>query len=162
MRSLLSALAAASMLTSSLAYAGQCARAADKAAFDMAGLKSELMVVAIACQAQPKYNAFVVRYRTDLVREERALTGYFQRAFGRAAQKQHDDYITLLANAQSDAGIQRGSFFCRENIGLFDDVLGLRDGKDLQAYATGKALPQPIALIDCPAAPPRRTRTARK
>jgi hypothetical protein len=162
MRSLLPALAAASLFVSSVASASQCAKPADKLAFDLAGLKSELMVVAISCGQQANYNAFVTRYRPSLVSEEQGLNSYFRRAFGRSAQKQHDDYITLLANAQSDAGIKRGSFFCRENVGLFNDVLALHTGADLQSYASGKALPQPIALIDCPAPKPRLTRTARK
>jgi hypothetical protein len=164
MRPLITALTAAGILLSPLAHAGQCTRPTEKAGFDVTGLKSELMVIAISCQAQDRYNSFVTRYRPDLQSEERAINSYFQRTFGRSAQKQHDDYITLLANSQSELGIQRGSFFCKENLGLFDEVMALKDPRDLVQYASTKALPQPIALSDCPAAAPvvKRTRTAKK
>ncbi len=162
MRPLLSALAAAGIFAASVANANQCARAPEKVAFDVTGLKSELMVVAISCQAQDRYNSFVTRYRPDLQSQEKAINGYFQRAFGRGAQKQHDDYVTLLANFQSETGIKRGSFFCKENLILFDQVMALKDIKDLDGFASSKALPQPIALTDCAAAPVKTTKTAKK
>lgn len=162
MRAILPSLVALGLVAAPLASANQCARPTEKVAFDVAGLKSELMVIAISCQAQAKYNDFVSRYRTDLVSQERLLNSYFSRNYGRSAQKQHDDYITLLANSQSDAGIQQGTLFCMKNVGLFDEVLALKDSKELPVYATGKALPQPIALLDCPAKPTRLTRTAKK
>lgn len=162
MRPLLSALAAAGILAVSVANANQCARPPEKVAFDVTGLKSQLMVVAISCQAQDRYNSFVTRYRQDLQSQEKTINAYFQRAFGRGAQKQHDEYVTLLANSQSEIGIQRGSFFCRENLGLFDQVMVLKDIKDLDGFASSKALPQPIALDDCPLAPAKVTKTAKK
>jgi hypothetical protein len=162
MRAVLPSLIALGLLAAPLASANQCARPIEKAAFDVAGLKSELMVIAISCQAQSKYNDFIQRYRTSLVSEEHMMNSYFQRAYGRSAQRQHDDYITLLANSQSDAGIQQGTLFCMKNVGLFDEVMGLKDSHELPNFATGKALPQPIVLLDCPAKPAKVTRTAKK
>ncbi len=166
MRAILPSLVAFALVAAPMAAAAagssQCARAPDKVAFDVAGLKSQLMVTAISCQAQEKYNGFVTRYRSNLVSNEKMLNGYFQRAYGRSAQKQHDDYITLLANAQSEQGIQQGTLFCAKNIGLFDDVMKLKDGTEFVSYASVKALPQPIVLIDCPAVPVKVTKTAKK
>jgi hypothetical protein len=164
MRPLFACLAAAAILTANAAQAIQCAKPPEKAAFDVEGLKSELMVTAISCQAQDRYNAFVTRYRPDLVSQERAIDVYFRRSYGRSAQKQHDDYITLLANAQSDEGIKLGTLFCMKSVGLFDEVMALKDDRDLPNFATGKALPQPIVLLDCPAPKTRVkvTRTAKK
>jgi hypothetical protein len=172
MRPALSALIAASFLASNLlasaaGAAESCARPADKSAFDVAGLKSQLMVTAIACQAEDKYNAFIVRFRSELQTQERALNGYFSRSFGRRAQQQHDNYITSLANSQSENGIQSGTLFCQRNIGLFDEVMALPDSKALPTYAAGKSLVQPISLTECPATPvkstkPARTRTAKR
>ena len=68
-------------------------------AFDIAGLKSKLMVTALTCNQQDRYNEFVLRFRGDLMAQERALQAYFARKFGGGrAQHEHDDYITSLAN----------------------------------------------------------------
>ncbi len=151
MRPLLSALAAAALLASTaLALAESCARPPEKAAFDVAGLKSELMVVAIACQQQDRYNQFVTRFRSDLQGDERSLNGYFART-GARAQQRHDDYITNLANTQSEDGIKQGTLFCDQHKSMFDEVLALKDGHDLPGYATAKGLVQPVEIIECPA-----------
>lgn len=162
MRSFLSFMTAASLLAAPVAQAGQCARPAERAAFDVEGLKSQLMVTAITCQQQTRYNAFIARYKRDLVADERAIDAYFHRSYGRSAQRQRDEYITLLANAQSDEGIKLGTLFCQKSIGMFDEVMALKDSRELPGYASGKALPQPIALIDCPPPKTKATRTAKR
>jgi hypothetical protein len=148
-----------SLATNAIAAGEPCARTPEKAAFDVVGLKSELMVTAISCQAEERYNSFVARFRSDLNRHERALNIYFDRTAGRRASQQHDDYITSLANAQSQDGLKRGTLFCAEHIGLFDEVMALKDGKDLSGYASGKSLVQPIDLVECPAPPPKKAKT---
>ncbi len=156
MRPVVSALVGASLLAGTalvpVAMAESCARPPEKAAFDVAGLKSELMVVAIACQQQDRYNEFVTRFRHDLQTDERALNTYFSRTGGRAQQR-HDDYITNLANTQSEDGIKQGTLFCDQHKTMFDEVMSLKDGKDLPGYATGKGLVQPLVVVECPAAP---------
>ena len=163
MRNLLSSLVAAGLLTSQVAAAQSCARPVDKTAFDVAGLKSKLMVTAITCEATERYNTFIGRYRPDLLAQEKVLTAYFSRNFGRRAQAQHDDYITSLANSQSQDGLKAGAAFCERNMSLFDEVMKLRGGVELADYATGKAPVQPIELVACvtPDRPARATvRTA--
>jgi hypothetical protein len=163
MRPLVCALAAASLLAQAAlapaALAEPCARPTEKQAFDVAGLKSELMVIAIACQAQDRYNGFVARFRRDLLADERALSGYFARTAGRAARQKHDDYITGLANAQSQEGVRQGTLFCPQRLPLFDEVMALKDGKDLSAYAAARAPAQPIEVTVCPV-PGKKLRTA--
>lgn len=163
MRTLLSACVAANLLAASAlspaALADSCARPYEKQAFDVSGLKSELMVIAIACQAQDKYNSFVMRYRRQLVIGDRALNGYFARTAGRRAQQQHDDYITNLANTESEDGVRQGTLFCQQHLRMFDEVMALKDSKDLPAYAASKALPQPITLSEC-TRPKKKLRTA--
>ena len=162
MRAVLPSLLAIGLLAAPLARASECARTADKTAFDIAGLKSQLMVTAISCQAEEKYNGFVVRYRPILLSGEKGLTTYFNRSYGRSGQKQHDDYITLLANAQSQQGIQQGTLFCDKNVGLFEEVMKLKSPADLPAFATSKQFQQPIVLVDCPAPTAKVTKTAKK
>ena len=162
MRILFSSLVAAGLLAGNAASAQQCAKPVEKAAFDVASLKSQLMVTAISCQAEEKYNAFIVRFRPDLVVQERSLNAYFQRSFGRRSTQEHDDYVTNLANSQSEVGIKAGTAFCQQNISLFDEVMALKSGTDLAPLAANKSLVQPIALVECtaPAASPTRTASA--
>ncbi len=161
MRILFSSLLAAGLLTSQWAMAQTCARPADRTAFDVAGLKSQLMVTAITCEATERYNTFIARYRPDLLTQEKVLNAYFVRNFGKKAQAQHDDYITSLANTQSQNGLKAGTAFCERNISAFDEVMKLHGGVELSDFATGTAPVQPIELIACPDRPARATvRTA--
>ncbi len=161
MRHLFSTVISAGLLASHLAAAQSCARTPEKAAFDVAGLKSQLMVTAITCKAEEKYNAFVTRFRPDLVSNDKTLSTYFTRSFGRRAQAEHDDYITSLANAQSQSGIKVGTAFCDQTISLFDEAMRVKSGTELATLAGSKSLVQPIVLIECaPASATTLTRTA--
>jgi hypothetical protein len=155
MRILLSTLVSIGLLAGQAARAEGCARPTERAAFDVAGLKSQLMVTAITCRVEPRYNAFILRFRPDLVRHERTLAAYFDRSYGSRATMEHDDYITALANAQSQSGIRMGTAFCAQSVGLFDEVMALRHGTELPALAASKPLTQPVALVECIAAPSR-------
>jgi len=158
MRIAFSACLAAGLLGAGIAAAQPCAKPADVSAFDVAGLKSKLMVTALTCNLQDRYNEFVQRFRTDLMSHERALHAYFSRAFGGRAQHEHDDYVTSLANTQSQSGIRQGTLFCQQNAGIFTEVLALTKGAELASYASSKALPQPVDVVACPM--PTRTAQA--
>ncbi len=149
MRLLTSVVLSASLLAAPLASASECAGPGDRHAFDVAGLKSELMVMALSCGEQSKYNQFVSRYKSDLAAQESALSGYFRHAYGRSAQKAHDDYITQLANAQSDNGLKLGVVFCQQNAGMFEEVQALHGGSELSDYARGQDIVQPADFLSC-------------
>ena len=155
MRIIASGLCALGLLSTHLALAGPCVRPAEKTAFDVAGLKSELMVTALTCDARDKYNAFIGKYRADLGRNESALNGYFSRSYGRAASTQRDSYITNLANAQSQAGLRQGTAFCQQHVGLFDDVLALPKTGELPVFAAKQSIIQPISVEPCAAQAPK-------
>lgn len=159
MRQTLSAALAAALLLGQPAWAAPCARPPEVAAFHVAKLKSQLMVTALACDVRDRYNDFVLRFRADLMVKERALTGYFARAFGGRGQQAHDDYITTLANAQSEAGIQQGTLLCQRTVGLFDAVLSLPNGADLASFAAQSDLVQSFDLVACPAPVTRTAET---
>ncbi len=149
-------------LTSGVAVAATCVRPAERSALDVEGLKSQLMVTALACGRQAQYNAFVSRYKPDLATTEKELSGYFARTYGRAGQRQQDQYVTQLANGESEEGVKQGSLFCDQNGPTFDEVMALRGGAELPDYAAGKALPQVISSDEC-ATPVRAERvTARR
>lgn len=160
MRAMFSGLLGAGLIATRMAVAEPCARPTERAAFDVTALKSQLMVTALSCQAQEQYNRFVTRYRNELVNEERQLGRYFGRASSRSARQDQDDYITNLANAQSEAGIKLGAAFCGERLAMFDQVMALHSMTELPRFAAGQPIVQPKPLTDC-AAPVRRIRTAR-
>ncbi len=156
---LLPGLVAASFLISHLAQA-QCLRPADNTAFEVTGLKTRLMVTALTCQANDKYDAFIVKYRPELVTEDKALNSYFARVHGRAGTKQRDDYVTQLANSEAAVGTRQGSLFCNQNLPIFEEVMALRGMNELPAYAGAKAVGQPVVATACGAGPERETAPA--
>jgi hypothetical protein len=126
-----------------------CTSPIDRTAFDTEGLKSELMVTAETCDLKDKYNSFIMTYQPNLVAEEKVLTGYFKRSYGRMSDKAHDDYITNLANVQSQEGLKSGTAFCQIFQSMFDEVMSLHDGSELADYAHSKAIVQPLAFTTC-------------
>ena len=131
--------------------AGQCGINQAREAFDVQGLKSELMVTALSCNAPERYNDFVAKFRPDLVAQESALNSYFKTTYGRGAQTAHDDYITQLANVQSERGLKAGVAFCKQRIAMFDEVSVLHDASDLSGYAEAKDVVQPASYETCSA-----------
>ena len=131
-----------------LAATSSCVRPAERAALDVEGLKSELMVIALDCDARDHYNAFVNRYKSELNSDERQLGGYFTRAYGHRTNKQ-DVYNTELANGQSQAGTKQGTLFCQQHLPMFEQVMELRSDAELPEYAAGQELTQPVSAEEC-------------
>ncbi len=167
MRFALLGLLAGGLFSAEVAMATPCASPIDQGAFDTAALKSELMVVALTCNERDDYNRFIMKFRPDLSREERALNSWFSRAYGHRARQEHDDYITALANSESQQGVHRGTLFCTEHDKLFPTVLGFRNIDEVVNFAAHRAQPQPVSLVSCakrlPVKSPRRPiKTARE
>jgi hypothetical protein len=130
-----------------------CTNSAERTAFDTEGLKSELMVTAETCRLTDKYNTFIRTYQPVLATQESALNTYFKRGYGRSSDKAHDDYITNLANVQSQEGLKSGTAFCQIAQSMFDEVMSLHDGSELADYAHSQAIVQPIAFTTCTEVP---------
>ena len=139
---------AAALLAPGIASA-TCLKQYEGTAINIAGLKSQLMVTALSCDTRDRYNDFVLTFRPTLQREDTALNTYFLRHYGRSWRSEHDDYITQLANTQSEAGIREGAQFCQANVGLFDQVLALKTPTELLAFANDKPMLQPIDYAVC-------------
>lgn len=135
------------------ALAAGCSESPAHEAFDVQGLKSELMVTALSCDARDQYNAFVGKFRPNLTQEEKRLEGYFRTTYGRNAKREHDDYITQLANVQSEGGLRAGTVFCKQRVAMFEEVAALDDGADLAHYAEAKDIVQPASYEVCGASP---------
>lgn len=133
-----------------------CLQPAEKTAFDVRALQSQLMVVALTCQQQDDYNNFVRRHMNELNGAQRGVTSYHRRVHGAQHQRQLDLYITNLANSQMQAGITRGSFFCREQAPLFQMAMQASTTAELANLTTSRQIPQPLGAEACPASPQRQ------
>jgi hypothetical protein len=111
-------------------------------------LKSELSVLAVGCSDEDAYNSFILKYRSELVREDGVVNAWFKRTYGKNAQKEYDSYITLLANEQGQVGMHEGSDFCPRNKLDFNEVMSLPTPSVLPEYAAGKNL-VPAELGSC-------------
>ena len=146
----LAPLLAASLAFSQAAWAvSDCVQPQDRAAFEVEGLKSQLMVAALACKEQPQYNAFMGRYRPNIASQEAGLNGYFKRVYGRKYEKSYDDYISNLANVQEEDGLKAGNQFCFIISDMFDEVMSLHDASELDAFANSQAIMQPTSFESC-------------
>jgi hypothetical protein len=141
MRRVVSAVAALTMLSAQPVLAErQCTSLADQSAFEIQALRSELMVLATGCHEDDRYNSFIRRYQADLQGNEKAINAYFQHRYGRAAQTEHDRFVTDLANAISRQGSDLGGDFCPRNGLIFAEVLALESSTELADFAAGKNL----------------------
>lgn len=146
MRRIALGLIAATFLSSN-AYA--CMQPDTQKALDVVGLKSTLMVSALACDQRQSYDAFMTRFQPHVLAEQHQVDDYFRRLHGRAYHKYEDSYITGLANVQSSAGIQEGSNFCGESASLFTRVLALKTQTELDDFARQSPAVQPIVVVQC-------------
>jgi hypothetical protein len=165
MRRLLHSVVAVGLLAAQQAHAQvQCSSPADQTIFDLEALKSELVVLATGCHDSVQYNAFIRRYQPELGQTEKEFDAYFKRRYGSSGQREHDAYITSLANSQADVGLKQGTDFCERNVALFTEVMALTSPSQLPDYAAGKDL-IPAELGACAPAPTpavvRRTAPAR-
>jgi hypothetical protein len=138
----------------------QCTSLSDQSAFEVQALRSELMVLATGCHNDDQYNAFIRRFQADLQGNERAINAYFQHRYGRAAQTEHDRFVTDLANAISRQGTDLGGDFCPRNGMIFNEVLALQSATELADFAAGKNLVPASVEICTPMA--SNTATVRK
>lgn len=165
MRRLLCGLAAATLLAQPALAAAppRCSSVAEQSVFEVAALKSELTLLAIACKRDGDYNAFVQRYRPQLLETDKHLIAHFRKVHGARGQAEADRFITDLINAQSTAAGALGGDHCPRNSLMYSEVMALSGGADLANYAAGKNV-IPASLMTCPApraaTPARATRAA--
>jgi len=142
------------------AIAQSCLQPAERAAFEVRALQSQLMVAALTCSRDGDYNAFVRKFQGDLAASYRGIQGHFRRTAGSGHQRALDSFITTLANEQSQDGIRAGSHFCPLATPLFQVALAQSNVQGLAEVAAERNLINPMAAPTCPATPTRTTRPA--
>jgi hypothetical protein len=128
--------------------------AAEKASFDVRALQSQLMVVAITCEMQDDYNRFVTRFQPQLATAYRGVAAHFRRTGGRNGQRDLDQYITGLANGQSQVGIAQGQYFCGNQRAVFQQALAANSASDLAQITVQREIPNIINTTPCGATRP--------
>jgi hypothetical protein len=129
--------------------AAQCMQAAERTAFDVRALQSQLMIAALTCGQQDDYNTFIQRHQRALSGAHQQIASHFDRMYGSAGEQQLDTYITNLANAQSQEAIRQGSFFCRQIKPLFQKALTLQNTAEISRLATEENVTNPYLLATC-------------
>lgn len=128
----------------------QCLSPTQRSMFAVQALRSELMVLATGCHGDDhSYNAFIERYRPELLANERAIDAYFRQRYGRRGQSEHDSFVTSLANAQASRAVKLGSEFCPRDGQIFQEVMALESSTQLPPFAAGQAL-FPASMDVCP------------
>lgn len=135
------------------AIAQSCVQSAERTAFDVRALQSQLMVAALSCGKDAEYNAFVRKFQGELAASYRGIQGHFRRTAGGSHQRELDGYITQLANAQSQDGIRAGSHFCPLVTPLFQQALSQTNASSLAELAVERNVINPLAAPTCAAAP---------
>lgn len=95
---LLAVLAVAVWLATAPANAAPCISPADETALGARYLQTELMVAALSCSEQSRYNAFVSTFRAQIGAQSAALRKLFKRVYGGNGSRQLNAYVTRLAN----------------------------------------------------------------
>ena len=115
-------------------------------AFNVIGLKSALMVGALSCNMQDKYDTFMRTFQPHILAEQHIMDAYFHRIDGYRGQTNEDTFVTLLANNQSVTGIGQGAIFCLNNSAEFNAVLALKSQEELDAFVTDQAPSTPSTV----------------
>jgi hypothetical protein len=106
-------------------------------AFNVISLKSALMVAALSCGDQAKYDAFMTKFQPHILAEQRVMDAYFYKASGPySGRKMEDNFVTLLANNQSVSGIAQGRTFCLNSQAEYTAVTALRTPQELNSFVT--------------------------
>ncbi len=111
-------------------------------------LQTELMVSALYCGQQARYNAFVRRFESELVVSGQKLKALFVSRHGaRQAVPKLDTYLTRLANEESQRRLTLGNRYCQDAKALFTEVLLLGQA-ELIAFASSRAsTPLPFGRV---------------
>jgi len=101
----------------------------ERASLEMRLMQSELMVAALSCSSADRYNAFVTRYKTELVDYGKTMQKLFKRVHGGNAFKQINAFVTRVAN-EASLKMAQNSHFCEDASRTFQALLQSEPKKD--------------------------------
>lgn len=100
-----------------------CVSEDDEMALNTRVLQTELMVAALSCDEQQRYNAFVTNYRSLLATQSASLRAWFRRAYGTAGERELNSFVTRLANDESKRSADTGERYCASAAALMAETL---------------------------------------
>jgi hypothetical protein len=140
-----------------------CAHQEEVNASHVVGLQTQLMQIALSCDGDDKYDAFVRKFQPQLKEQRDVLAGFFKRAYGtRSSQAAYDQYVTQLADAESNYDLRSGADFCSLSSGTLDQAKSLSSDDDLAKFVAKVPVQQSTDFEACgtPGAPPATLQAA--
>ena len=134
-----------------------CGQPEEINAFRIVGLQTQLMQIALSCSRDDGYNAFVRKFQPQLETQRSILESFFTRAYGRRqAHASYDQYITQLADAESQYNLSSGVDFCSLSKTTVDQAKALSSTDDLAKFVAKVPVQQAMDVEACgtPGAPP--------
>jgi hypothetical protein len=112
------------------AWAGRptCVSGRDEIALNARVLQTELMVAALACGEERRYNAFVTTFRGEIAAQASSLRRLFNRTYGAAGPRQLNAFVTRLANDASIRSGAGGGRYCAAARSLMAEALATKPG----------------------------------
>jgi hypothetical protein len=105
--------------------ASSCASKVEKDALDIRALQTKLMVAALSCGEQQRYNQFMVKFDKHLAQHGVGVRNYFSRVYNRESEYHQNSFVTKLANTTSSLSLETDEeVFCKTARALMDDVIG--------------------------------------
>jgi hypothetical protein len=144
------------------AIAQSCLPAAERQAFDVRAVQSQLQVAALLCrdqgypQLEQEYRSFVQKFSGEFQAPARTIQAHFRRTAGRDPRAL-DGYITNLANAHQQDASRSGTHFCTMAPALFRAALAQNSASGLADLAVERNI---LNLNDAPACAERATPAA--
>jgi len=141
--------AAAISVVAGQAWAATCALPDERAGLDTRVLQSELVVAALSCQQNDRYNAFVTKFSAALVYEGMNFRNFFTRNYGPYGEAMMDQLVTRLANLAEMRSWALGELYCPTEASVFDYLLAL-DPSQLPAFAASRPYVNDHDVEPCP------------
>lgn len=146
MRKVLGGLIIGTMLTGATAVdAASCQNDAERTAFHVRSLQTELMVAALTCGNRDDYNEFAIKFKKPLVEQGHHLKRGFRASYGAGAERELNAYVTALANRLSARSVTARDAFCKRAERTFQALASMPSLK-LAAFSVAR----PAGDVDVP------------
>jgi hypothetical protein len=127
-----------------------CGQPEEINAFRIVGLQTQLMQIAISCARDDGYNAFVRKFQPQLAKQRAVLVSFFTRAYGRRqSHAAYDQYITQLADAESQYNLASGVDFCSLSKATLHQAVALSSADDLVQFVVKVPVQQAMDVETC-------------
>lgn len=125
-----------------------CVSPREEVALNARVLQTELMVAALACGEERRYNAFVTTFRRELAAQGSSLRRLFARSYGHAASREMNAFVTRLANDASIRSAASGRRYCTAAGALLAEALATNP-RDFERLTRSGALPARHGFSRC-------------